>query len=98
MSEQVKKRMALLKQLRAEHQETVARTQAYLQENKRIHQQIHKALQEQPRTAPQVAEATGLPVADVLWHITAMRKYGQVIETGKSGDYYLYQTAKDTSK
>jgi len=27
---------------------------------------------------------------EVLWHVTGMRKYGQVTEAGEDGDYPLY--------
>ena len=51
---------------------------------------IKKVLKEGPRTVPQVAEATGFEPADVLWTLTAMRKYGSAVEDGVDGDYPLY--------
>ena len=51
---------------------------------------IKKALKDGPMTVPQVAEATGLAPADVLWSLTAMRKYGQATEAGTDGDYPTY--------
>jgi heterodisulfide reductase subunit A len=44
------------------------------------------------------AEASGLPADRVLWHITAMRKYDLVVETGKSGDYYRYALAQEAAE
>jgi predicted transcriptional regulator len=92
MSDHVKKQAALVKQLREEKRKTEARMRALLFEPKRIQKQICQAIREQPRTVPEVAQATGLPAHEVLWHITALRKYGEVVETGMSGAYYLYQT------
>ncbi len=51
---------------------------------------IKKALKDGPLTVPQLAEATGLDAADVLWSLTAMRKYGLAVEDGVDGDYPKY--------
>ncbi len=90
-TEETRKRTELLKRLRAEHQETVERTQALLKEQQALRRKIGQALGDEARTVPEIAEAAGLPADQVLWHVTAMKKYGLVVETGKSGEYYLYQ-------
>ncbi len=51
---------------------------------------IRKALKDGPMTVPQVAQATGIGPGDVLWTLTAMRKYGQAVEDGVEGDYPRY--------
>ena len=51
---------------------------------------VKKALKDGPMTVPQVAEATGFEARDVLWTLTAMRKYGQAVEDGVDGDYPRY--------
>jgi hypothetical protein len=96
--EDAKKRTALLKRLREEHKETVARTQALLKEQKAIRRQICQAIRDTPKTVPEVAEATGLPTDQALWHITAMKKYDLAVETGMCGEYYLYQLAEEKKK
>lgn len=93
--EDVKQRAILLKRLREEHQETVARTQALLKEQKAIRRQICQPMRQEPKAVPELAEVTGIPAEQVLWHITAMKKYGLVIENGMCGEYYLYQMAED---
>lgn len=97
MSDQTKRRVEVLKRLREEHRETVTRRQALLKEQTRIQQQIRQAIRERPRTVPEVAQVTGFPTHEVLWHITALRKYGEVVETGLSDDYYQYQIVKEGS-
>jgi predicted transcriptional regulator len=92
--EEAKKRTILLKRLREEHKETVTRTQALLKEQKAIRKQICQTMREQPKTVPEVADSTGMPNDQLLWHITAMKKYGLVVETGMCGEYYLYQMAE----
>jgi len=45
----------------------------------------------EPVSVRQIATAAGLPTDRVLWHIAAMRKYGQLAEApDKDGDYYTY--------
>ena len=51
---------------------------------------IRKALEKQPDTVPSLAESLHLPSREVLWHIAAMRKYGQVREFGEMGGYIRY--------
>ena len=90
-----KQRSRFLKQLREEHRETVMQVQALLKEQKDIRRQICQAMREAPKTVPEIAEASGLPADQVLWHIIAMKKYNLVIETGQCGEYYLYQQVKE---
>lgn len=85
----------MLKQLRQEHAETVARTQTLLKEQKRIQQEICRVMRENPKTVPEVAEATGMPANEVLWHLASYKKYGIVIEDGMCGDYPLYRRAEE---
>ena len=51
---------------------------------------IKKSLKGGPMTVPQLAEATGFEPRDVLWSLTAMRKYGSAVEVGTDGDYPTY--------
>lgn len=48
------------------------------------------ALKDGPRTALEIAEATGIPSKDVFWHLMSMKKYGKVVEGEASGDYFKY--------
>jgi predicted Rossmann fold nucleotide-binding protein DprA/Smf involved in DNA uptake len=85
----------LLKQLREQHAETVARTQALLKEQKRIQQEICKVMRDTPKSVPEVAEATGMPAPEVLWYMASFKKYGLIVEKGMCGDYPLYQKAEE---
>jgi predicted transcriptional regulator len=93
-----KQRSQLLKRLRDEHRDTVERVQVLLKEQKDIRRRICQAIRDAPKTVPEIAEASGLSADQVLWHITAMKKYDLVIETGMCGEYYLYQRAKETKE
>jgi predicted transcriptional regulator len=88
-------RSELLKRLRAEHAETVARTQALLKEQKRIQKEICQFIRENPKTVPEIAEAIGMPSNEVLWYLASYRKYGIVVEDGMCADYPLYRKAEE---
>ncbi len=53
-------------------------------------QAIRQALAQQPATVPAVAQAIHRPTHEVLWHLTGMRKYGQIQEAGEEEGYVLY--------
>lgn len=96
--EEAKKRSQLLKRIREEHKETVERTQALLKEQKEVRRTLSQVLQEGPKTVPEIAAATGLPTHEVLWHVTAMKKYDLAAEAGMSGEYVLFQLVKESNK
>ena len=57
---------------------------------------IKKALAAGPLTVPEIAEASGLSTRTTLWTVTAMRKYGSVVEDSTDGSYVRYAlVAKD---
>jgi DNA-binding CsgD family transcriptional regulator len=90
-----KQRSETLKRLRTEHKETVERAREMLKEQKAVRSQICKSTREGPKTVPEIAEITGISPHEVLWHITAMKKYGLMAETEMCGKYYLYQLVKE---
>jgi predicted transcriptional regulator len=96
--DEAKKRSQLLKQIREEHKETVERTQELLKEQKGIRRQLSQILQEGPKTIPELATATDFPSQEVLWHVTAMKKYDLAAEAGMSGEYVLYQLVEEGKK
>ncbi len=89
--EEAKKRSQVLKRLRKDHEQTVARTQLLLKEQKETWRNICQTTREAAKTVPEIAELTGLPAHEVLWHVAAMKKYDQISETGICGEYYLYR-------
>jgi len=58
---------------------------------------IRKALAGGPLTPPQVAQAAGISPREAIWLLTAMRKYGQVVEDGQEGDYPRFGLAPQQS-
>jgi len=59
---------------------------------------IRRALKAGPLTVPEIAEASGLPTKDVLWYVTAMRKYGDVVEDVQDGDYMRYAMSPEARR
>ena len=51
-----------------------------LKEQKKMQQQLLAALREKPSTIPELAAATGLPSAKALWFVSALKKYGIVVD------------------
>jgi predicted transcriptional regulator len=90
-----KLRTKMLKQLRVEHGETVARTQAKLKEHKLIHREICQHIRDSAKTVPEIAEALETPSQDILWHLTALKKYDIVTEDGMCGEYVLYKRVEE---
>lgn len=61
---------------------------------RKIEKAILKALGDQARTPPQIAEIAEMDVREVFWHINALRKYGKVVIDGQSSGYLTYKTKK----
>jgi predicted transcriptional regulator len=93
--EAARQRTALLKRLREEHAESLARTQELLKEQQAFRKQLRQAMKGGAKTIPEIAAASGLPSEQVLWHVAAMKKYDLVRETGKQGNYYQYALAEE---
>ncbi len=84
----------LLKTLRAARKETVRRVSATVKRQKKTISAITAELKKGPKTVPEIAEATGLSTAEVLWWIASLKKYGTVLEGDKQGAYFAYRLAE----
>ena len=83
-----------LKELRQERSQWVEAARGRIKQTNRDLKLIKEQLAQGPRTVPQLAQATGLEAHQVLWYVTAMRKYGQAVEGDKEGDYFQYALAQ----
>jgi predicted transcriptional regulator len=61
-----------------------------MKEQNRIHRLIKDALKASPMTVPQLAAKIEVPSEITMWHLMAMKRYGDVCESGREGDYYRY--------
>jgi hypothetical protein len=71
-----------------------AEMKARLKEQQDVRKRLRRALAGGPRTVPEIASAAGLDPALALWHLMAMRRYGEVAEAGERDRYVLYALKK----
>lgn len=90
-----RERTARLKALREQHAETIAATRERLKAQQAARRAICSAMRGGARTVPEIAAASELPAQEVLWHVTAMKKYDDVVEIGQCGEYYQYALTKE---
>lgn len=96
--EKAKQRTQMLKELREQHKDTVARTQELLKNQKKNRRAINQAIIDESKTVPEIAKEIDLPTHIVLWNLTALRKYGLISESGMREEYVLYTKAKEKGK
>ena len=80
-----------LKKLRQERKVFVDQARDLIKTQSPLFKKIREQLKDEGKTVPEVAKDTGIPSSQVLWVIMALKKYGQVIEGAKDGDYFIYQ-------
>ncbi|MBI5603419.1 MAG: winged helix-turn-helix domain-containing protein [Deltaproteobacteria bacterium] len=80
-----------LKKLRDERQVWIEQAKSLIKEQSSIIKKIKEHLQGDGKTVPEIARATGIKSSEVLWFVMALKKYGQVLEGPKDGDYYKYE-------
>ena len=80
-----------LKKLRQERKVFVDQAKDLIKTQSPLFKKIREQLKEKGKTVPEVAQETGIQSSQVLWVIMALKKYGQIIEGAKDGDYFTYQ-------
>jgi predicted transcriptional regulator len=86
-----RERTEKLKKLREDHAESVERMQAILKEQKQVQKIICQSIRDTAKTVPEIAAELNMPTHNVLWYLTAFKKYDQIVEEGMCGDYILYR-------
>jgi predicted Rossmann fold nucleotide-binding protein DprA/Smf involved in DNA uptake len=87
-----------LKTFREQHSENAESLKKYVADFRHERKQVTEALRKAPATVPELVQQTGLPARQVLWHVTAMRKYGTALEVGPDGDYVKYALVQQNGK
>ncbi len=85
-----KERKEALKKLRAARKEWIVKATARVRIQKKALKAIKAHLEKGAGTVPEVADATGMPADEVLWYLAALKKYGQIVEGEKDGEYFRY--------
>jgi predicted transcriptional regulator len=63
----------------------------YFNTQQRVRKALKAALQSGPKTVPEIARESGLDSTGVLWHLMAMRRYGEVTDGPEQDGYVLYR-------
>ena len=83
-----------LKQLRIQRKASIERARKMIKDHHTRIAAITAQLKDEPRTVPELVAALGMNTAEVLITVAALRKYGQVLEDAKDGDYFKYRMAE----
>ncbi len=83
-----------MKKLREARKHTIAAATARMEEQKKAMDSIKEELQKGDGTVPEIAAATGIDSASVLWYLATLKKYGQVAEGEADGSYFRYRLAE----
>ena len=79
-----------LEVLRTRHGGMTKELREYFTERQRVKKAIRTALADGPRSVPELASACQIPSPRAMWHVMAMRRYGEVLEVGERDDFVLY--------
>ncbi len=79
-----------LQALRQERKPFIERARQSIKANNKILKAIREQIAAEPATVPQIARALEMKTATVLLFVSAMKKYGEVMEGPKEGDYFKY--------
>jgi DNA-directed RNA polymerase specialized sigma subunit len=83
-----------LKALRKARKPFIDRARQAVKEQNAVTKAIKAQLGREAGTVPEIAQALKMSTGDVLRFISAMRKYGEVAEGPKDGNYFKYQLAE----
>ncbi len=89
--EQKQTRKDALKALRESRRSMIEEASRRMKEHKKAMDAVRGALQEDPGTIPELAQATGLETSRTLWIVATLKKYGEVAEGEKDGSYFRYR-------
>ena len=96
-TEKTEKKEAM-KKLRESRKHIIKATSTRVKENRKAIKAIKEQLQDEARTVPEIAGATGLASSEVLWFIATLKKYGEIVEGDKDGGYFRYSLAEAASE
>lgn len=83
-----------LKALREVRKVQIDRARKSIKENNNIIRSIREQITTEAKTVPEIAQALGMETAQVLLFVSALKKYGEVMEGPKDGDYFRYAWAQ----
>ena len=85
-----------MKSLRQTRQQWIAKASNQVKQQRKALKAIRARLTVGTGTVPEIAKATGMQTADVLWYLAALKKYGEIVEGQKDGSYFRYTLTPKT--
>jgi DNA-directed RNA polymerase specialized sigma subunit len=82
-----------LKALREKRSAIIERAREGIKKQRKIIQAIKDQIGQEAKSVPEIAAALGRESAEILLFVSALRKYGEVVEAAKDGDYFTYKLA-----
>ena len=79
-----------LEVLRERHGGISPQLKEYFNSQQRVYKALRAALKSGPHTVPQLAAECQLPSPTVMWHLMALRRYGEVLDGPEQNGYLLY--------
>ena len=80
----------ILKAMRQTRQPQIEHAREIIKNNQGMLKSIRQQLAAGPQTIPEIAAGLKLDCARVLMFVATMKKYGELVEDVKDGDYFKY--------
>jgi len=93
-----KNKKEAMKELRKTRKDQIKKTSALVRAQKEHLKAIKNQLEQGPKTVPEISASIDLPTDKVLWFMSAMKKFGEIVEAGKDGGFYRYALVKGESE
>ena len=84
------KKKDAMKALRQTREKWVVRASEKVKQQRKTLKGIRGQIAAGAATVPEIAQATGMQTAEVLWYLAALKKYGEIVEAQKDGSYFRY--------
>lgn len=80
-----------LKSLRQKRASSIEQAKEKIKENNTLIKKIKTQIKDQAMTIPELSKAIEEPSSKVLIYVSGLKKFGQVVEKQKQGEYFKYQ-------
>jgi len=70
---------------------------AYLKADRDARKAVREALKGGAKTVPEIAGQTQMSSQTVLWNVVALKRYGEIVEAGRAGEYLRYALKESES-
>jgi len=68
----------------------------FFKNQNKLKKKITGTLKSGPKTVPEIAKEIGEDTSVVMWQVMAMKRYGDVFESGRSDRYFQYSLKEES--